>query len=478
MARVRNPITLAKHLGIDSEELASLGVTNITLAVDTHLFIDPLLLSQCANHAFAASATKQYETYFTQLIKLLAACRSIGDVAWRSAWGRLHFRELRGTCLGYGAGSIDGSAWGKDLVTRVLATAREIVNLGITDPDIFPLLGLLEKNVGPDRISDMATNVVIEALLDFNSEALAALGQKGEPFRLLGRSASLLRNPYHQKRTPIILVPKDILRPLPIAYDWSSVACAAAHNSRLRERVNKHIGELWEGGTKGKKNKLRAEALSSKEAMETLLTAVKGVDRRGYDVALDKDGLLRWAEIGRQAAENYPLRIPKPKTPDLDAAHKIVAAIIGQFRQLVENNGLAKSLWSGKKRLPESYAQRLFFAVAYSYSKVNNLDLSPEVDSGNGRIDFKFSYGFEGRVLVELKLSTNSKLIDGYLKQLEAYRIAEETTRAFYLVIDVGKLGKKDEKLTKIRNDVSGKGHPASILEFVDGHVRPSGSKR
>ena len=137
----------------------------------------------------------------------------------------------------------------------------------------------------------------------------------------------------------------------------------------------------------------------------------------------------------------------------------------------------SKSLWNGDKHLPESYAQRLFFAVAYSYCRANDLDLSPEADSGRGPVDFKVSKGFNRRVLVEIKLSSNPKVVAGYTKQLEAYKAAEESIRAIFLVLDVGKMGKKDQALYKARNDAAGVGDPVSDIEIVDAIPKPSASK-
>jgi len=81
-------------------------------------------------------------------------------------------------------------------------------------------------------------------------------------------------------------------------------------------------------------------------------------------------------------------------------------------------------------------------------------------------------------VLIEVKLSTNPKLVDGYDKQLEAYKAAEESTRAIYLVIDVGKMGKKDERLIALKNKRSGEGKPVSEIVFIDGTRQPTASKR
>jgi hypothetical protein len=100
----------------------------------------------------------------------------------------------------------------------------------------------------------------------------------------------------------------------------------------------------------------------------------------------------------------------------------VVIHIINQFRYLIENRGLSKELWHKGKRRNEKSVQRIFFAVADSYCKANNLDISPEVDVGTGQIDFKFSSGYETRLLVEVKLSDNPKLVAGYEKQLEIYK--------------------------------------------------------
>jgi hypothetical protein len=53
------------------------------------------------------------------------------------------------------------------------------------------------------------------------------------------------------------------------------------------------------------------------------------------------------------------------------------------------------------------------------------------------------SAGFQDRVLVEIKLSTNAKIVAGYTRQLETYERAEATTRGFYVVINVGACGKR-----------------------------------
>ena len=156
---------------------------------------------------------------------------------------------------------------------------------------------------------------------------------------------------------------------------------------------------------------------------------------------------------------------------------KVVEQIVEQFRFLIEERHLHKELYHRGKPRPERTAQMLFFAIAHSYCEANNLDLTPEADTGNGQVDFKVSQGFRGRVLVEIKLSSNNKLVKGYTRQLEAYKRAEQTARAYYVVIDIGRMGKKDERLTQARNRAVSEGNSAPPIVWVDGKQKPSASK-
>jgi len=123
--------------------------------------------------------------------------------------------------------------------------------------------------------------------------------------------------------------------------------------------------------------------------------------------------------------------------------------------------------------------QRLFYAVALSYCEANDLDISPESDGGAGPVDFKVSSGASAKVLIELKRSSNPKLVDGYTKQLDAYRNSEGTLLAYYVIIDVGGLtSKKMGKLSEARSAVLAEGLKPSEFVIIDGNVQKSASKR
>lgn len=475
MAKIKNPLQFSCHFGIDESKIKSLGVLDPTLNVDAKLFIDPLLLKR-SRHEEMRQAEATYKSFFTDIIKLLQASRREGDIAWRTAYKKLLFREIKGTCLGYGAASIRGSGFGPKLTAQITATAKEIVDLGVTDPDLFIALPLLEENIGPDLVSDMTTNIIIADLIKFNDRIIKVLNIPTSKFVIKGEITYLSKNPIEPQPTPVILVPLDVLRDLPVANDWDQVCQSAAENAELRDKVSRLIGEIWKAKIRKDKERIRDSALSSYEAFTVLLETIHGIDPKSYDFNRDPEGVLIWRRIHESVARDYPLAL-KLKSLTLADVYDLVKKIIEQFVHLIENRGLARELWHEGKRRDEKSVQRIFFAVADSYCKANNLDISPEVDTGTGEIDFKFSAGYECRVLVEVKLSDSSHVVSGYEKQLEAYKTAENTTKGFYIVIDIGKMGKKLDRIWKIRNEIFGKGLPASEIIVVDGKIKPSASK-
>lgn len=478
MGKITNPLTFSSHFKISKADLDRIGVFDPILNADTKLFIDPTLLEHSRHKELRENAVDTYQRYFHQLHTLLRLSKKEGDVPWRNALRMMAFHEFKGTCLGYGAGSIEGSGWGRGTSEKVMRTAKEIVDLGIDDPHLFTVLALIEDGIGADRISDMVTRVIIPDLIAFTERVCDELKVTTMPFSYEGKAVGLPLNPTTPKPVPVVLVPFDVLRDLPVASDWSEVGDAAYKNSLLRGQVNSLIGKIWEAKTRKQKDLVRTRALKSKEAFDALLRAVKEVPPTPYDAARDEKGHMRWAELLESIAASYPLSISRPQESSLDELYRVVRAIIDQFRHLVENMGLWKEFWSDGRPRPEKSAQRLFFATAYSYCKANDLDITPEAETGNGPVDFKFSKGFAFRVVVEIKLSTNGNLIIGYSNQLAAYRASQETTRAIYLVADLGNLGKKGQALLDIKNSESKDKHPAPEIDFVDASPKKPASKR
>jgi hypothetical protein len=114
---------------------------------------------------------------------------------------------------------------------------------------------------------------------------------------------------------------------------------------------------------------------------------------------------------------------------------------------------------------------------ALSYCDANDLDISPEADTGRGPVDFKLSQGASKRVLVEMKLSTNPQVVKGFEKQLAIYNSAEKPIASYYVVINVGNLTDKWKRLQKLHDfQLSTKGSSPNLI-IANGLPKKSASK-
>lgn len=369
------------------------------------------------------------------------------------------------------------------MAEQLFKTSSEIVALGIDDPDLFLAMGLFEENFGPDMIGDMFTNVLFDHLVAFNKRVYGALGLKTQAIDIKLNNRKRLTGDfvmnvaYPTAKIPVILLPKDVLRDLPVAVDWRGVQEVSAANREFRRSLNKSVAHLWSKKTLESKDKLKAWALSSRDAFGDLLDMVHGHDGKPYDFAGDKLGELVWRSIGQTIADKYPVVISKAETASGPELIRITEEIIEKFCDLIEKRDLWRELYhEGKPRLEKS-AQRIFYAVAVAYCAANGIDITPEADTGRGPVDFKFSTGFDRRVLVEIKLSSNPSLVKGFTKQLEVYNEAEVPIAGYYLVIDVGQIRNKKKKLdlAALNHKISGSG--LSEVRYVDGLPKLSASK-
>lgn len=316
MARITTPVRFSDYYKVAESELSRLGVLNPTLNVDTQLFIDPLLLSG-SSHAEMRDGRKTYEKYFLLVEGLLRGIRAENDAAWKAAYKHLSFPEVSGTCLGYGAGSTFGSGSGPGMTRRLLVTGQQIVQLGVSDPDLFAAMALFERDFGPDLISDMTTNIIFGELLSFNDRILRALKIPRRTFKIRLKNGkvyepSLAANPVLGEDVPLILVPLDVLRPLPVATDWREVQAVAEENDEFRDTLSGDVAAMWSKKSLQSKDQLKRWALSEKSMFETLLEMLRGADPKPYDFVGDPLGELIWRSVGEKIAKDEPFKIDPP----------------------------------------------------------------------------------------------------------------------------------------------------------------------
>lgn len=472
------PITISQEFKINPDRLQKEGAFDSFLDIDTRLFINPNLLRITTTPELKKSYQKLLE-HFSKIIKVLSVSQKEGDRFWRQADKLFTFHEFSGICTGYSQTTTAGSGMGRELRRKILESAKAIIDEGIVDPEIFLLVGLFEEGIGCDRIGDMVARIISEDLIKFTLRVVKNLGiEQKTKIKFRGYPDEVPSNHYNGQ--PLIFLPYDIIDALPEALDWRDIDTVCFRNEALRNEINELIGYQWSDDRKKlTKKELKHVLLRNPNLVRGLLDAQKERKVEPYDFDNDPAGEVIWYKYASIFAQKFPLKLSLQKKPRLDDVDDVVKEIINHFKELVENKGLWKSLFNTKlkKPYPESTAQRLFYVVADVYCKANNLDISPEANAGRGPVDFKISAGYNSRVVVEIKLSTNPFLVKGYQKQLPIYMKAESSIRGRYLVIDFGDSEKQIKKLFDERNSIIDKNPNAPIIELIDASSKLSASK-
>ncbi|MDD5177595.1 MAG: hypothetical protein PHQ05_14350 [Sterolibacterium sp.] len=257
---------------------------------------------------------------------------------------------------------------GPALRRRLLADAKEIIRVGIEQPDIFDLAGLFEEDIGPDRISDMVAGIIKVDLIGYTKRVFVELGviHKGQPIPV---------NPYNNN--PILLVPRDVLRDLPLALDWDDFALVASHNAALREEVNELIGSTWRKvANYASKKDVRDVMLKYPEILSDLIEQYRHKARIRYNFDEDRAGQVVWHEAANAAAAEHPLKLTLPEKPTIGNIAAVVTAICERFRHRKEALKVYKQV---VKRFPDSqFAEE----AKQVLNRAGQADLRKVVDDG------------------------------------------------------------------------------------------------
>jgi hypothetical protein len=471
-------------LGVSASSLRRTGAFNGFVDLDSEFYVDPRLLERTRVPEFKGAADR-FEKHFRDALRLLKHSRAEGDRFWRGAVERLRFKEVTHTGLGYGKTSTRGSAVGGRLATELARSAKDLLRAGIDDPDIFELLGMFQEGFGPDRVSDIAVRIILPEVLAYTARVATRLGAPTRPVDIDGAAGVVPFDGAPDRW--FLLLPESILTKLPVAWGFEDIASVCAHNAALRQHVNDRLGPAWRRvlAEYGKEHRRRF-LLENPDIFGEIIREYRRTAPEAYDFDHDPAMELAWHQVGRAVADANPLPLALPAAgatadaaAERDAITGIVDRICQQFRHLVEHCGVWEVLWdtNDKPRI-ERVAQRLFLTVAESYCQASNLDLTPEANAGSGPVDFKMSRGYGARVLVELKRSGNTQLTHGYAKQLERYKAAEQTTAAFFVIVDFADRN-ADEIAAIVRRArrAARQGKPYSRVVLVDAAPKASASR-
>lgn len=467
MTERAKPISFAKHFEIDKEKLEKLGIFNPILNFDTKLFVEPLLLKKSSSSIIQESF-KNYNDFFRTLLILIKSSTEPDDKAWREAKRRINFPEYKATCIGYGSDTISGSGSGGDLNSKILQSAKEIVDLAKDNPDIFQLLPLLEEGIGADIVSDMTQTIIDDDICKYTVDAMEKLGVKGTyPYATKKKAIYMLAyNPYH--KCPIKLLPIDILSNLPMADmfdDW--IVKVAEINRELRDEINQHIGDTWFEANKSQRKESLLELIKNdKDFFFVVLRILQESSIEHYNIEQDYQGLRRWLEDSRRFITPQIFNKIKSVEEKQEALFQAVEEIIVQFKDLIEQQELWRIFWtkhgSELKHVNEVYSQMLFYMVSNSWlvAQDSNISVDRYFNKETKQVNYVFSVSKKCSVTVQIKHSDNfAGLQRTYNKQHSLYNEGR-AERSIYIVMNFD--DKQSEQLKHIKNKEV---HDCKIIE-------------
>ena len=476
MVKFSKPILFSKYFGISPNILESEGLIDSFLNVDTPLFIDPILIHKSSFAIINNDAYIAFKNYINDIIRLLTISEKTGDAAWKAAFRKLDLDEPLSNGLGYGQGERHGASRPDYIRIEILKTLQEIIQLGSKDPEMISLMSFFEENVGADTISDLTTKI-IEPFLAKITESFCI--ENGIPTKKT-KSTHGVGLPHFlnskSKERAIILIPKDIVRSLPIASEWSDLQYAIDENNELRNRVNLMLATIIKPTISDKKYILRKVALESSDMFNKFLDAVKSY-ADSYDPNEDALGYYKMKElISSIPISFWGVNKKYELSKGIDEVYKMVIDSINVFKRHIETGNLWEELWLNNKPKRERAAQLIYYAIADGYCRAFNIDISPETNMGGGAVDFKFSLGYEIKIVVEMKRS-GGQVEHGYSKQLEAYKKASQTQRGIFVVLDFGDGSTKIRRIKLLRKKLIDNGEDASEIIVIDARRKKTASK-
>ena len=210
------------------------------------------------------------------------------------------------------------------------------------------------------------------------------------------------------------------------------------------------------------------------EATAAIMNGAPSAQLPGSD---PPDALIRWFDETQAIANAEPLPLTNSQLATPEAAIGLVKSICQRFKEMVEDNRLSSLLHDddGEPR-SEKIAQRVFWTIADTYCRANNLGLSPEADQGAGPVDFKFSQGYTLRVNVEVTLSSHPRLQHGLEKQLPAYDAAEQSLHSILLIVRTTASDNSIKNVLKLRQQLVNAKKRVPEIVVIDGRLKPSAS--
>lgn len=494
---------LSTHLGIDSDKFREKNILNPTYEQDVPLFIDPLLLKNSSNILISEKARNTYEEFFKSILSLgkiyVEAKGDTREKIRKKIVTKLQFKEQPGTGLGYSEFGVSGRGIGKKKALDIAEPVLKLFDDGyvFNNKNIFQVVFLLEDGIGPDLISDMTASIIKEELAEFTQEISKEWNITTQSYTV-GKKKYLL--PPHPKshHNYILFLPNDILDTLSVFRDFDGVIEGFSENAKetnesIRLKVSEDIEKILQDAIIAanmanpddtNKAQNNARQIYKKQTKAYIYNNLNAIDAfvdyfdEGDFSKINRD-FSNKIHVILEKTEPFLKEIEKIKVNQCKSIEDTTENLINDFANFVSfNNNIKRALlWKDEKSANEKTWQAIFQIFINEMLKKNNIDITPEYETGMGPVDFKFSQGEKQKILIEIKLSSNKRYSQGFSNQLEIYKKATTGVIGAYFIFinntNEKRFEKQTEKLIELKNQYK----LASKIVLIDGLIHPSASK-
>lgn len=477
------------HFDVDPTVLREYGAFNISLINDLPLFIDPFLLFN--------SKRSDYQRLHEEIIRYLGFLRAKANDANTSdgllrAWFMFH--EVPQNWLGFSRSGNQGHGLGtkfaRSLAQNLEGVFKDFGAPGVTRGTHLEKLTLIDKGVGKDGISDFATNLAKEYLLEY-TQAFATNhieSKKSGRFHVDRVSFNYATESWASGSYElpvfnddfVILTPRDILTRDDI---WISRrgfveelrdVIRSVANEELRTKLNNYLANTLPDEPTREDFSQAASAVAKRypEILDFFIRRREDTGDRA--VAQSSDRVERTAELFVEQVRDFTTLLAS-KSPFYETGYSTVVEARERalfLKDVVENKGGHRLFYAGGKPIRREADLHILYRLTW-FATVS--DISREVNDGRGPADFKVSLGASDKTIVEFKLASNTRLARNLEKQAGIYQKASDAQSAIKVIFYFSQA--ELEKVRKILRDLDMQGDENVILVDARLDNKPSGSK-
>lgn len=471
----------SKYFGVPHSAFEKKGVFDGYVDKDLKFHFDPLRLKNTSIPEFKGTYETVFLKYYERFVLFVDNIDYDEKTFFDLIVEHMQFPEISNVGLGYSEDGKPGRGMSGKVAREVATSIVKVIRAGMRDPELFMFMHLFEKNIGADRISDMAVHVMRKEILAYTQRIAQELSIAVYPFEYMD---VVYQVPFYNNE-PLHFLPEYLLRDLPVATSYDDIEGVCDYNRELKRKVcNAVKGEWKDYISSGNKQVVKSAIMGSRAAYDAAINYFRSLSVKAYDFTLDEKNAYFDARIEDIVND----KISQDKGTTKLTADEILAATREAcmlYKECIENHRSYKLMYyeKGNVAKSEDYAQELLYVISEAYLRAKgfDIDVSPEADTGVGKLDFKFSQGRASRVIIETKLSDNDNLLHGYVSQLPDYMNSQNTDKSIYVVVEIDS-PKNKISLMKRLHDIEDKRKSENSTDpeiiFVNARERVTASKK